>query len=98
MINSPPRLNQHIYFSSTSTSYTTSSAEEFVKRGSTPNQVETTNPLIQDVDFPRSKSTSPQATTVPPMPTPLHKLLILKGGLVKTIKLLCSPSSPYWLR
>lgn len=40
MTNSPPRMNQHIRFSSTSTSSTTPSAEDIVQHRSSPHQME----------------------------------------------------------
>ncbi|CAI9302981.1 unnamed protein product [Lactuca saligna] len=64
------RLKKHIRFSSTSSS--TPSADDIVQHGSTASQVEIVDPLIQDVISPRSLSPSLQATTFPPMPTPLQ--------------------------
>lgn len=67
-VNSPPKLNKHIYFSYTSSS--TTSIDDIVHCRSTPHKMETTHPLIQDVNPPSSASPNPQDATAPPTPTP----------------------------
>lgn len=73
-MNYPPRLNNHIRCSSTSSS--TPSTDDIVYHGSTPPQLETTDPLIQDVYPPSSTSPSPQAKIVLLMLTHLQKTFI----------------------
>ncbi|CAI9267730.1 unnamed protein product [Lactuca saligna] len=79
MTNSPPRLNQHIHFSSTSTSSTNPSADDIIHHGSSPPEVETIDPLIHVVSSPRPASPSPQVATVPPMPIPIQTIATFKG-------------------
>ncbi|CAI9268605.1 unnamed protein product [Lactuca saligna] len=76
-MNSPPRMNKHIRFLSTSSS--TPFTDDVLQRGSTPHFVETTEPLIQDVISPRTTSPHQQVETVPPMPTHIQTATIYQG-------------------
>ncbi|XP_023770756.1 uncharacterized protein LOC111919426 [Lactuca sativa] len=75
-LNSPPRLNKHIRFRSTSS---TTAANDTVQCGSTPPQMEDTDPLIQDVTSRRSTSPSPQAAIAPPMLTCIQTASFYQG-------------------
>ncbi|CAI9262098.1 unnamed protein product [Lactuca saligna] len=76
-MNSPLRLNKNIRFSFTCSS--TAYVDDVVQHGSTPPQVETADPLIQDVISPRSVSPYHQAEPTPPMPTPLRIVSFYQG-------------------
>ncbi|CAI9279612.1 unnamed protein product [Lactuca saligna] len=76
-MNSPPRMNKHIRFSTTSSS--TSSAYDVVQSGSIPPFVETAKPMIQDVTSPKLTSPSPHAEIVPPIPTPIQTVDFYQG-------------------
>ncbi|CAI9290100.1 unnamed protein product [Lactuca saligna] len=67
-MNSPPRMNKHIRFASTSSF--THFVDVFVQHGSTPPFMETTEPIIQD----KSSSPSPQTENVLPMSSPIKTL------------------------
>ena len=64
-MNSPPRMNENIRFSTTSSS--SFSTDDASQHGLTPPIVEIFEPMIQD----KSTPPSPQSDTVPSTPTPI---------------------------
>ncbi|CAI9275847.1 unnamed protein product [Lactuca saligna] len=71
-------MNKHIRFSTTSLS--SSSVDDSVKRGSTPPFMETVEPMIQEEIPPKPTSPPPpQAKTVPSRPTPINTFAFHQG-------------------
>ncbi|CAI9296761.1 unnamed protein product [Lactuca saligna] len=80
-MNSPPMMNNHISFSTTSSS--SSFADDIVPHGSTPHVGDITEPMIQDELSPKPSPSPqvdnvPQVETVPPTKYPLLLLLFIR--------------------
>ncbi|CAI9285809.1 unnamed protein product [Lactuca saligna] len=75
--NSPPRMNKHIHFSTTSSS--SSTADDSILLELTTYIVETTKPMIQEVNFPKSASPPHQVDIVASVSTPITTATFHQG-------------------